>query len=459
MLRKSIERHPTRWYGFFAVILSFSMSVFIPGVVYAEQEGVSEGPGVDASSDSEKTAGGAAANQETDVAPTEAQERELQATEDPLAASQARREVDRADDKPTVEERTTGFDLYGSLRFRYQEQQDEASFQDSGSRAGINFDWQFREGAYFFARYEAGFNLITGIENLTSGKGTSDNFESSVFTRLGYVGLDIPGFTVLSGKNWSTYYAISELTDRFINTGGSASGTYNAQTDGGPTGPGRADDVIQLKLSTGFLPHTYIKPFDLNVQFQSGNPIPFGDGAEYEGAFGISALMTTQKDFTIGLAYNYAKVDLENNPSLRDIGIKGDAQAAIIGTRGFGERWYAGMIVARLLNHETTDQGIYFDGWGTELYAQYQLKDRWWLAGGYNHLKPDSGQDRAGDYRVSYGVLELRYTFDDFRRMIFANIQLEDSRNADGTRDGNIYTIGVRWDLAKIGWHPSASKN
>lgn len=400
-----------------------------------------------------------AKDEEDDAVPTEAQQRELQADEDPLAASQARREVDRAEDKPAVQERTTGFDLYGSLRFRYREQQGDSSWQDGGSRAGINFDWQFREGAYFFTRYEFGFNLLTGIENLGSGKEGSEDFEDSIFTRLRHVGLDIPAFTAVVGKNWSTYYEVSGLTDRFMNTGGSASGTYNAQTDGGATGPGRADNVVQSKLSTDFLPHKYFEPFDLNVQLQKGNPIPFGGGAEYEEGFGASAILTTQKNFTIALAYNHANVDLKKNPSLRDIGIKGDARAAIIGTRGFGDRWYAGLIVARLENHETTDEGIYFDGWGSELYAQFQFRDRWWLVGGYNILDPDSGQDRAGDYRVRYAVAEMRFTFKDFSRMVFANIHFDASRNADGTSGGNVYTIGVRWDLDKIGWHYSSLKN
>jgi hypothetical protein len=440
------------------VILSLSLSIFIPGGAHAQQEEVPVEKAGDSSKASEKP-DVQAKDEEDDAVPTEAQQRELQATEDPLAASQARREADRAEDKADVEERTTGFDLYGSLRVRYREQQGDSSWQDGGSRAGINFDWQFREGAYFFTRYEFGFNLLTGIENLGSGKEGSEDFEDSIFTRLRHVGLDIPAFTAVVGKNWSTYYEVSGLTDRFMSTGGSASGTYNAQTDGGATGPGRADNVIQSKLSTDFLPHKYFEPFDLNVQLQKGNPIPFGGGAEYEEGFGASAILTTQNNFTIALAYNHANVDLKKNPSLRDIGIKGDARAVIIGTRGFGDRWYAGLIVARLENHETTDEGIYFDGWGSELYAQYQFLDRWWLVGGYNILDPDSGQDRAGDYRVRYAVAEMRFTFKDFSRMVFANIRFDDSRNADGTSGGNVYTIGVRWDLDKIGWHYSSLKN
>ena len=119
-----------------------------------------------------------------------------------------------------------------------------------------------------------------------------------------------------------------------------------------------------------------------------------------------------------------------------------------MGTRAFGDRWYAGLLISRLENHDTTNEGIYFDGWGSEFYGQYQLKDRIWLVGGYNYLSPDSDQLQAGDYRVDYGVAGVRYTFDEFKRMIFANVQFEGSKNTDGERLSDIYTVGVRWDFS-----------
>lgn len=188
---------------------------------------------------------------------------------------------------------------------------------------------------------------------------------------------------------------------------------------------------------------------------QYGNPIPFGNGAEYGAAVGASAVMTTQGNYTLGIAYNYAYTDVENNPSLREIGINGDAEALLIGTRAFGERWYAGLVAARLENHESTEEGIYFDGWGSELYGQYRVTDKIWLVGGYNVLEPDSDQIQAGDFRIRYALLGLRYSFEDFRRMLWANVRINDGLNADGTPRANIYTIGFRWDMSKRGWRMS----
>lgn len=399
-----------------------------------------------------------------EVTPTEAQQRELEASEDPLKADQQQRKIERAEDaakpdvvtkKPEATKRTTGFDIYGSLRVRYRDQGTEREWEDGGSRAGGQFDWQFKGGSYVYARYEAGFNVLTGLEELSNPGERNEEFKDTVFTRLQYVGIESPVVSAIAGKNWSTYYQVAGFTDRFQGTGASASGTYNAQSDGGPTGPGRADNVIQTQGLIDFLPQTHFKPFKVNFQVQYGNDIPFGDGAKYGGAYGLSAILETRTNLKIGLAYNHAQVDLEENPGLRNIGLNGNANAALFGIRSFGDRWYAGFVLSRLANHETTDDGIYFDGTGSEFYGQYHMFDRFWVVGGYNLLKPDKDQKLARDYQVRYGVLGIRYSIDGFTRMIWANVRYDDSVNADGSSGSNVYTIGVRWDLSKRGWHAS----
>ena len=302
-------------------------------------------------------------------------------------------------------------------------------------------------------RYEAGFNVLTGLNDLVNpGEKQGEVFNETIFNRLYYVGIDTRRANYIVGKNWSTYYKVSYFTDRFMGTGGSASGTYNAQTDGGPTGPGRADRTLQTHFSI-ISPLHLFKPYELNAQVQHGNPIPFGDGVDYGTALGLSAIMTTQNNFTLGVAYNHARIDIDDNPTLRSVGLTGDASALLVGTRAFGDRWYAGLLTSRLDNHETTDEGIYFKGWGSELYLQYRIAGPVWFVGGYNVLEPDQKDVLARDYRVRYTVAGLRYSFDDFRRMIFVNARIDDSLNADGTPGSDVFTIGIRWDFSKRGWH------
>lgn len=391
---------------------------------------------------------------ETESARSDSETRVNAASEDPMNIS-FRRLIGLQ--KGELKPEPTGFDVYGSIRLRAREQDDKDEFQDGGSRIGAEAHWQLGQDYFLFGRYEAGFNLLSNLEFASEPGEETGEIRDSLFNRLGYIGMVAPFGYLAAGKNWSTYYAVAGLTDRFSGTGGSASGTFNANSDGGATGTGRADDVLQSKLSLEVLPHKLFKPFNFNVQVQQGNPIPYGGGAEYGTAFGVSALMTTQNNFTVGVAYNYADIDLNTYPSLRDIGISGSARALLLGARAFGERWYAGLLVSRLENHETTSGGIYFHGWGSELYAQYQLTNRFWAVGGYNILKPDSDQVQAGAYEVEYALLELRYSIDDFRRMVFANVKFNDSSLANGTPAGNVFTIGVQWDLSKRGWHKPGS--
>ena len=390
-----------------------------------------------------------------DVA-SEAEQRELGSDEDPMATEDARREVERAEEPEKTEQQKSGFDVYGSARIRYRSQENVNEWQDGSSRIGANVEWRVTPESFLYVRYEAGFNVLTGLDELVNpGEKTGEQFNETVFTRLLYTGVDTPFVNYVVGKNWSTYYKVSYFTDRFMGTGGSASGTYNAQTDGGPTGPGRADKTLQTHFTIDFLPQRWFKPFELNAQAQHGNAIPFGNGADYGTAYGLSAVLTTQNNYTLGLAHNYAQIDLADNPSLRSVGLSGDASAALVGIRSFGDRWYAGLVASRLQNHETTDEGIYFDGWGSELYAQYRVAGRCWFVGGFNTLEPDAKDVLARAYRVRYAVAGLRYSFDDFRRMIFANVRLDDSLNADGTPGSDVFTIGIRWDMSKRGWHRS----
>lgn len=113
----------------------------------------------------------------------------------------------------------------------------------------------------------------------------------------------------------------------------------------------------------------------------------------------------------------------------------------------FGERWYAALVVAWLDNVRTTDQMKYFNSRGAELCVQWEIRDRWWLIAGGNWLKPDREDSEAGEYQVDYGVIGLRYTFDSFNRMLYAEYRLNRSRLWDGTPLKNELTVGVRWDF------------
>ena len=376
----------------------------------------------------------------------EVRERELGAEEDPLAKKQS----EHIETPEEVIAEPDKFRLYGSVRIRYRDTDSGSFWGDGGSRFGISGRLQFRPKTWLIGRGEAGFNLLDTADLLFNrgDRPPGTKFGDEVFLRLLYLGIETPDLNVTAGKNWSTYYRVSSFTDRFQGTGASASGTYNAGTDGGYTGTGRADNVLQTRgVFVNLMPTSILKPLNLNFQVQNGRPIPKTDGFNYQTTYGISSVLENDYGMAIGLAYNHANIDSANLPALSAIGIDGDATAAIIGARWYGNAWYVGTVVSRLKNHETTGQDIYFDGTGWEVYAQYNLYKRWWAVGGWNSLEPDSSETQAGDFNIDYGVIGVRYSFQGFRQMIFANARLESSNAQDGTELGNVYTIGVRWDL------------
>ena len=348
------------------------------------------------------------------------------------------------------EERILSGTIYGSLRLRYRETEAGGIIGDAGSRVGAEGEWRAAKDSWGYARIELGFNMLDELDQFFSPSGSSGERQQgdSLFPRLYTVGIETPVLVASYGKSWSTYYKISNFTDRFDSNGSSAVGTFNAGTDGGATGTGRADQVLQSLAFIDFLPKTWkVNPFNLNIQFQKGQSIPRVDGGQYQYAFGLSAVLDSTENYSLGVAYNRAKVDDLENTALQAAGITDDAEAILVGARWFDEQRYIGFAVARLLNHEATDEGTYFNGWGSELYARYRLIKGYWLVGGYNWLFPDSDQIQAGQYELLYGVVGLRYSIDEFNRLAYAELRLDDTTSENGDEVGNVFTVGVRWDF------------
>jgi len=375
-------------------------------------------------------------------------EREQEASEDPMAQQQSQKA-----DNPSLQAILPDIlEFYGSLRYRYRETAIDSVSGDAGTRVGINGRLQFYENFWLLGRGEVGFNLFDKLDLLFNSGGRSNNtLGEDLFLRLAYVGIETPRTFLTYGKNWSTYYQIASFTDRFQGTGASASGTFNAGTDGGPSGTGRADRVFQtrIQINQPWGPLSGFKPFALNIQYQNDERIPYAEDITYDYSLGFSFMLERTGNFKTGIAFNYAAINNEDLPRLLSLGIDGDDMALLLGLQWFGNKWYAATTLSWMDNHMTTGDGIYFNGWGSEGYGHYQLAERWWLVGGWNYLEPQNGNDQAGDYVLRYVMLGLRYTFKDFKRMIYANIRFDKSRLSSQNEDelGNVYSVGIRWDF------------
>ena len=145
--------------------------------------------------------------------------------------------------------------------------------------------------------------------------------------------------------------------------------------------------------------------------------------------------------------YKKSTIDNVEDPVIRSAGIDGDAQAIAFSFRSYGERWYAALVVAWLDNIETTDQLKYVSGRGAELYAQWEVRDNWWLIGGGNWFNPYEDDPEAGAFETAYWIFGIRYTLDSFNRMLYAEFRIDNGKLFDGTPRKNELTIGFRWDF------------
>ena len=376
-----------------------------------------------------------------EIAQAVTREREQSAEEDPLTTRQSEKT-----DNPAQHETTPNrFSFYGSLRMRYRITDFDSLLGDGGTRVGTDGAWQFVPEYWLLGRFEAGFKIFDHLDQIIDPSSQGDGaLADDIFLRLAYVGVEFPKAFLTYGKNWSTYYQVASFTDRFQGTGGDASGAFNAGTDGGASGTGRADQVWQTRLQINhpWQIISHLKPFSLNIQYQAGEKIPLSSRQRYDYSFGISAIMERTDNFKTGFAVNYAAIKKRDRLSLQKIGLDSDDLALLYGFQWFGEKWYAATVFSYLLNHMTTSDGYYFDAWGNEVYGHYQIFDRIWLTGGWNILEPLHGQKQVGTYKRQYAVVGLRYTFKDFQHMIYTNIRIDSSNDV-----GSTYTIGVRWDF------------
>lgn len=121
--------------------------------------------------------------------------------------------------------------LYASLRLNLNYNgHDRPEVTDGASRIGAIGLYQVGRKAAFLGRAELGFNLVDQFSSLvTPDARAARGRDYTVFNpRLYYAGFEYDGTKLLAGKNWSAYYEVAGLTDRFVVGGGRAAGVYNA---------------------------------------------------------------------------------------------------------------------------------------------------------------------------------------------------------------------------------------
>ena len=143
--------------------------------------------------------------------------------------------------------------------------------------------------------------------------------------------------------------------------------------------------------------------------------------------------------FTVGAAVNDVR-DGVDDPELNEP--KEGDQSLILGAQWARGDWYLAANYNRSEEHETDDEGTFFDAEGAELYASLALDARHKAYAGFNWLEPDDS-DYGGDFERRYIAAGISRAFglERSRSVVFLECALEDSQDADGS-DGRDSVFG-----------------
>jgi len=334
--------------------------------------------------------------------------------------------------------------LYASIRLNVTHESGRTQINDGASRVGFIAKKSLSNDNEIFARAEGGINIVDQIEAFSSGDAnTSERDANSTITpRIYYAGYRRNQFRALAGKNWSAYYDVAGLTDRFAVYGGTSMGVYNANTDGGGSGTGRADHVLQIRYRG--------EMWQLSMQGQTDTEIPgFESKFDYDYGVGVSAMQILKIGLGYGAAYNLASPQ-HITPEMRERGFTGNDQSATFAVRYMRDRFLAVSTVGYFENHEVDEEGFFFDAFGWEVYSRIDPHPRLRVVAGVNYLLPDD-DNYPGSLVNRQLIAGIHYTFwrNTFDDMFYVEFLSNRGVDASGGDQPSAITAGVR---VKLEW-------
>lgn len=327
---------------------------------------------------------------------------------------------------------------------------EEAEMQDARSRIG--FRYSTGPDSRFFAAAEWSVNLTKNPSSLNPGESTSGGFvvldstQGNVFgTRLGYVGVDFGERGKLTlGKQWGVHYDVTSYTDIFNVFGAEASATFNAGTDGGLMGTGRADEAVNYR-------NTFFGRFKVGAQLQvrdvtSGHAI---DG------YGVSLRLDVLPGLEVGGTYTKAIFDDTTKSQL--LGLGGDAQYGAVGIRYETETLELAAVYARQENGDLyriplgqDSIPVFFDATGLELAGRYQFGRLGLLAGYLEYVPVDASVFVDKRAQLRYGIIGLDYRWNP-KALLFAEYRIAEGIGPLGSVGDDVFSVGVQYSFAKSG--------
>jgi len=343
------------------------------------------------------------------------------------------------------------FEAYGQLRTHLAAFKDDLEVQDNATRIGINFATRSKVKVY--AGTEWGVNLVQSETqfNLSAagpgGFGTVSSTTNPVFlARLGFIGTDFgPLGKVAIGKQYAVQYDIAGYTtDRYNVFGGQGTFAYVAGTDGGETGTGRADRIVNYR-------NTLFKILEVGVQGQFRGA---GNDTTTDGVGG-----SLQVKFLPGVKAGGTYTRTNWSPSSQRIrGMGGNSDFMALGTRVDWKWLEFGLVYAHQHNGDVAyvpvpnvanqTAPVVYDAHGLEIYSRAGI-GRFGLIGGYIWQDPKVADPLVNpNFRTRYLILGAEWFFAKNGK-IYSESKIDlDSVAATGESGYSVFTIGFRYDFS-----------
>lgn len=327
---------------------------------------------------------------------------------------------------------------YGTFEYALAGNKDAFAVVDIIPRVGVKGEWAFDDNDEysFFTVAEIGLHLtkrndyieLSPDPGLSFGK--SDN---ALYARLGFIGISTPYGRISIGKQWGVHYTLAGNIDNMYMFGGDAIGVYNAGTDGGSAGTGRADQAVKYEYTKG--------KFYVGLQSQF-----YGAISDSISGFGSSSIASYYIFGKVKVGASYSQVfdgivDPEHGEA-----IYGDQYASIL--IDFNkENFHFGIIAAKYNQHEKDDVGNYFNGIGVEYNLKYNFgkKKQWAFVNNSSINLPDADQNME--------YVQNRYAFEIARRfsvntVMIAGVRIDNTTLSDGTKSGlHTFALGFYYNF------------
>ncbi|MEN8186398.1 MAG: porin [Bacteroidota bacterium] len=321
---------------------------------------------------------------------------------------------------------------YGSVRFAFGGNENGTGVVDHSTRVGVKGEWDFSEGSdyYFFMNAEVGINLSrkNDFVDISSDPGAPyGKANNAVFARVGLIGIGSPYGNISLGKQWSVHYAAIGDVDTMYLFGGDAIGVYNAGTDGGSSGTGRADNAVKYVFSKD--------NFYLGLQGQFRNISE--NNEKFADTYGIASYYKLNT-FKIGASFNKV-LDGVIDPTHGEAAIDDEIFSALL-AYSFSDFDFS-ITASTFNNHEITDEGMYYEGWGLEYHFKYNFgkNKEWSVIHNTSLLKPDDSENT--EYVFNRYAFELARRFSK-NTLIVAGFRFDNNKLSNG-QSSDLHTLAI----------------